>query len=384
MRTLLGCLLLSLFTLCSFGAETGSERNLTKRVEGLRKIDGLLPLYWSEEDGKLWLEISHFDQDLLYIASLPAGVGSNDIGLDRGLISASKLVRFEKIGPQVLLVERNTRFRASSSNPMEQRAVQDSFAESVLWGFEVAAQEGNRVLVDATRFFQSDFAGVARTIKAAHQGSYTLDASRSAVYLGQTKGFPRNTEVEATLTFAGDDAGSYVKDVVPSPESITVREHHSFVQLPDTGFEERAFDPRAGYFDLTYRDYSAPLGSDPDQRLITRHRLQKANAGEAVSRPVKPIVYYIDGGAPTDVRNALADGASWWQQAFEAAGFADAFQIKILPADIDPMDIRYNVVQWVHRFTRAGRMETPLLTRAPAKSSKDRSHWGLYGTGKTI
>ena len=335
---------------CSVGA--AAEKSIAEMARGMRKLDGYFPLYWDETQGKLWLEISHWDHDFLYIPSLPAGVGSNDIGLDRGLIPGSKLVRFEQAGPRVLLIEENSRFRSSSANAMEQRAVTDSFATSALWGFEVAAQDGGRALVDATQFFEHDEVGVAQMIAQAHQGSYRIDPSRCAVFLPRVKAFPKNTEVEVVLTFEGEKPGEYVKDIVPSPESITVREHHSLVELPEAGYEPRRFDPRAGYFDLTYRDYSVPLGADPDQRLLTRHRLIRRDSAGQAGEPVEPIVYYIDGGAPDDVRRALQEGASWWEQAFEAAGFRNAFQVKILPPDVDPMDIRYNVVQWVHRFTR--------------------------------
>ncbi len=344
------CSWLIFAAVCSAGAV--AEKSIAETTKGMRKLDGYFPIYWDESQGKLWLEVSHWDHDFLYIPSLPAGVGSNDIGLDRGLIPGSKLVRFEKSGPRVLLIEENSRFRSSSANAMEQRTVTDSFATSVLWGLEAAAQDGAHILVDATQFFEHDEVSVAQMISQAHQGSYRIDPSRCVVYLPRVKAFPKNTEVEVVLTFEGDKPGEYVKDVVPSPESITVREHHSFVDLPEAGYEPRVFDPRAGYFDLTYRDYSVPLGTDPDRRLLTRHRLIKRESAGQSGEPVEPIVYYIDGGAPDDVRRALQEGASWWEQAFEAAGFTNAFQVKILPPDVDPMDIRYNVVQWVHRFTR--------------------------------
>jgi hypothetical protein len=344
-------------TVVAASAIAATNKSIADVTTGARKIDGFLPLYWSDIDGKIWLEISHWNHELLFIASLPAGVGSNDIGLDRGLITQPHLVEFERVGPKVLLIEKNTRFRSSSANAMETKAVADSFATSVLWGFEVAGSDGNRVVVDASKFFEHDFAGVPKTIAEAKQGEYKLDDSRSALYLERTKGFPKNTEVEATLTFAGEKAGKYLQEVVPSPESVTVREHYSLIDLPEIGsesraFQPRAFDPRAGYFDMTYRDYSAPLGEDFDKRVILRHRLQKRDVNADLSNPMQPITYYVDGGAPEDVRNALMEGAGWWQQAFEGAGFRNAFQVKVLPPDADPMDIRYNVIQWVHRFTR--------------------------------
>lgn len=331
--------------------QAAPKPSITDFTKGWRHINGFIPMYWDETTGKMWLEIERWNREFLYVASLPAGLGSNDIGLDRGLMAQSRVVSFERAGSRVLLIEKNYQFRSSSSNPMEQRAVADSFAQSALWGFDVAAVDGDRALVDATDFFEHDFVGVARMIAEAKQGSFRVDPRRCAFYLERTKGFPKNTDVEATLTFAGDAPGPHVAEVTPLPEAITVREHHSFIELPEDGYRPRAFDPRAGYFDLTYRDYSAALGDDPDKRLIVRHRLVKANA-EASAAPVEPIVYYVDGGAPEDVRRALMEGAGWWEQAFEAAGFQNAFQVKVLPPDVDPMDIRYNVVQWVHRYTR--------------------------------
>ncbi len=331
-----------------FAADDG----IAKATDKMTRIDGFFPLYWDATKGVMWLEIGRWNQDFLYVASLPGGLGSNDVGLDRGLIPESHLVTFERAGSRVLLIEKNAKFRAGSNNEMERRAVADSFAVSALWGFDVKAEEGGRVLVDASSFFLHDAIGISSMLAKTKQGKYTLDPSRSAFYLERTKGFPRNSEVEVTVTFAGDGSGKFVQDVAPNPEAITLREHHSFIQLPDAGFRQRRFDPRAGYFPFSYRDYSAPLEDELDQRFIVRHRLEKQDPNAAVSDPVKPIVYYIDGGAPEDVRNALVDGAKWWAQAFEAAGFRNGFQVNVLPPDVDSMDIRYNVVQWVHRFTR--------------------------------
>jgi hypothetical protein len=254
----------------------------------MRKIDGYVPLYWDETEGKMWLEIDHFNREFLYLASLPAGVGSNDIGLDRGLMTDPKVVAFERAGPRVLLIQKNYSFRSSSTNPMETRAVRDSFATSALWGFDVHAVDGEKALVDATSFFEHDFVGVATAMATTHQGAFTLDLSRCAFYLDRTKGFPSNSEVEVTLTFRGDHPGSYVREVTPTPDSVTVREHHSFIALPDDGFQPRAFDPRAGYGELIYRDYSAALGDPFDKRLINRHRLIKRDPAAAVSEAVKP------------------------------------------------------------------------------------------------
>jgi len=311
-----------------------------------------MPLYWDAAKGKLYLEIARFDQELLYQGSLASGVGSNPIGLDRGQLGPTAIVKFERVGPKVLLVQPNYTFRALNAPDAEQRSVADSFATSVLWGFTVESEDNARVIVDATAFFLRDAHGVADRLKATGQGSFRLDESRSAIFLARTKGFPKNTEVEATLTFQGDAPGPLVRQTTPTPAALTVREHHSFVQLPPPGYQPRSFDPRVGFFPLTTYDYASPITAPLERRLITRHRLEKKDPSAAKSEPVEPIVYYVDNGAPEAIRQALIDGASWWNQAFEAAGFINAFQVKVLPADADPMDIRYNMIDWVHRSSR--------------------------------
>ncbi len=336
-------------------AQTNHALSFAETVQGTTSLPGYFPLFWDAKAGKLWLEVNRWNQEFLFLDSLPAGVGSNDIGLDRGQLGEGRVVKFERVGPKVLLVQVNYGFRANSSNEAEQRSVQDAFAQSVLAGFTVAAEDGGRVLVDATEFFTADAHGVSETLRRTGQGKYKLDASRSAIYLASTKNFPQNTEVEATLTFAADDPGKaseFVRAVVPNPDSITVREHYSFIQLPDAGFRPRVFDPRGGFFGVSYLDFASPIGEPLTKQFIARHRLQKKNPAAAVSEVVKPIVYYVDPGAPEPIRSALKEGASWWAQAFEAAGFKNAFFVKDLPADADPMDVRYNVIQWVHRQTR--------------------------------
>jgi hypothetical protein len=333
--------------------DTQATLNIADKTAGAQKKPGYFNLYWDAKQGKLWLEIDKWSTEFLYQSSLPAGVGSNDIGLDRGQLGATRIVRFERSGPKVLLIEENLAFRAVSNDADERRAVHDSFAESALWGFTVAAEDSNgNVLVDATDFFLRDAHGIPATLRRTKQGSYHLDNSRCAIYLPQTKNFPLNTEVEATLTFAGDDPGQWVRDVTPSPESITVREHHSFVQLPPPGYKPRPYDPRSSFFGVTYMDYATPVSEPIVKRFTARHRLEKKDPSAAVSEPVKPIIYYLDRGAPEPIRSALLEGARWWNQAFEAAGYKNAFQVELMPEGADLMDLRYNVIQWVHRATR--------------------------------
>jgi Met-zincin/Domain of unknown function (DUF5117) len=325
---------------------------ISEKTVNTQKLAGYFNLYWDPKQGKLWLEIDKWNSAFLYQSGLSAGIGSNDIGLDRGQLGATRIVRFERSGPKVLLVQENLDYRAISDDQAERRAVHDSFAESVIAGFAVGAEEKDRVLVDATDFFLRDAHDIPATLRKTKQGTYRLDPARCAIYLPLTKSFPMNTEVESVLTFAGDEPGAWVKQVTPSPESITVREHHSFVQLPPAGYKSRVYDPRASFFGISYMDYATPVSEPIVKRFIARHRLEKKDPTAAISEPVQPIIYYLDRGAPEPIRTALLEGARWWNQAFEAAGYKNAFRVELMPEDADPMDLRYNVIQWVHRATR--------------------------------
>ena len=326
--------------------------SIAEKTRGLLSIPGYFPLYYDSKAGRLWMEIPRWNTEFLYVESLPAGVGSNDIGLDRGQAGDARVVRFERRGPKAMLVQPNQDYRAITTDENERRAVEQSFAQSILWGFTVEAEDGPRALVDATGFFLRDAHQVPEALTRRNQGTYTLDATRSAIYLDRTRAFPRNTEVEAILTFSGRTPGRLIQSVTPTPDSLTVREHHSFVALPDAPFRTRAYDPRGGFFGIRYMDYSTPIAEPVVKRLISRHRLEKRDPSAAVSDVVKPLVYYLDPGTPEPIRSALLDGARWWAQAFEAAGFRNAWRVEMLPSGADPMDIRYNLIQWVHRSTR--------------------------------
>lgn len=326
---------------------------ITLFTKDMRKFPGYFTFYYDRETDKVWLEVDKVNQEFLYVNSLPSGLGSNDIGLDRGQLGGQRVVYFEKIGTKVMLVQPNLAYRAITDNKNEARAVDESFAKSILWGFKAHAVEGNSVLVDATDFLLRDAHDVIGSIKRTKQGTYKLDPTRSAIYLPRTKNFPENTEFEATLTFTGgDDAGRFVREVTPDVQAITLRQHHSFIQLPDNKYKPRAADPRAGYFGISFFDYATPVDEHIEKRYIARHRLQKKDPSARVSEAVEPIVYYVDNGAPEPIRTALLDGARWWNQAFEAAGYKDAFRVEVLPDGADPMDVRYNIIQWVHRSTR--------------------------------
>ncbi|PYQ55050.1 MAG: peptidase [Acidobacteria bacterium] len=326
---------------------------IAARTAKTTHFDGFLPLHWDDKEGKLLMEVPRPGEELIYQVSLAAGVGSNPLGLDRGQLGDTRLVRFDRVGPKLLLVQSNQRFRALNGSAAEREAVEQSFASSVLWSFKVEAERDSRVLVDATDFFLRDAHGVAARLRDTQQGAYAVDPARSALYLPHTRAFPRNTEVEATITLATKDRpGPLVASVTPTPEAVTVREHHSFVQLPPPGYTPRRLDPRTGFFGIEVYDYASPFSAPLEKRFIARHRLQKKDPAAALSDPVQPIVYYVDRAAPEPIRSALVEGASWWKEAFEKAGFRNAFEVRILPDDADAMDIRYNVVHWVHRSTR--------------------------------
>ncbi len=313
---------------------------------------GYFPFWWDEKSGKIWLEIKDLGKEFLYVNSLPAGLGSNDIGLDRGQLGNTRVVKFIRSGNKILLVQPNLAYRASSANLAERRSVEEAFAQSVLWGTTISATEKGRVLIDFTPFLMQDAHDVSGTLARANQGNYSPDINRSAIYLERTKNFPKNTEWETLITFAGRPGGEFVRSVTPTPSSISVRQHHSFVELPDDQYKPRKFDPRSGYFETSWYDYSVPIAEPINQRYIVRHRLEKKDPLAAISDPVEPIIYYLDPGVPEPVKSALLDGARWWDQAFEAAGYRNAFIVKELPLDADPMDVRYNLIQWVHRSTR--------------------------------
>ncbi|HKZ51759.1 MAG TPA: zinc-dependent metalloprotease [Candidatus Acidoferrales bacterium] len=325
---------------------------IAERTAGLECQAGFLPICWDAREGKLLLEVNRFNEEFLYISSLATGAGSNALGFDRGQ-TAQALVRFERVGPRVLLVEVNTRYRAQSENAALARGVEEQFPVSVLRGWTVEAEEGGRVLVDATKFFLRDALSVAARLKQAGQGDWALDsADRSALYLPRTKAFPRNTEVEALLTFASDNPGPLVQQVAPDGRSLTVRVHHSFVALPEQPYRPRRFDGRVGILSLRFNDYAQPLDARLEQRWIVRWRLEKATPGATASPPVKPMVYYLDPAMPEPMRSAVREGALWWNKVFEDAGFLNAFEVRDLPVGADPMDARYSIIQWGHRADR--------------------------------
>ncbi len=339
-------LILSLFNLMLI---QGQSFDSTKDYQ---KFNGFFNFYYDDGSDKIFLEVDELEKEFLYVYALSSGIGSNDIGLDRGQLGNEQVVFFRKAGNKLLLIQPNLKFRALTQNELEKKSVEQAFAKSVLHGFKIEEESKGKYLINITDFLMRDAHGVSGRLKRTKQGSYSLDLGKSALAFERTKAFPKNVEFDVTLTFKGNPEGNYIRSVTPNPGLVTVAQHHSLIELPDDDYEKRAFDPRCGSYPLSYYDYATPVQEPILKRFVTRHRLKKKNPNAPVSEAVEPIVYYLDNGTPEPVRSALLDGGKWWNEAFEAIGYKDAFQLKILPDNADPLDVRYNVIQWVHRSTR--------------------------------
>lgn len=281
------------------------------RTRGMRRMEGFFDLYWDEKEGKLYWSIDKWEREFLYQVSLATGLGSNPVGLDRGQLGRTHVLVARRVGPRVLLVERNRRYRARTEDPAEARAVREAFAPSTHWGFEVAAADDGRALVDATEFFLRDAHGIARRLKEAGQGSFELDRGRSVFHLPRTAAFPENTEVEVALTFTAEEPGPLVRRTAASGEAVTLRVHHSLVKLPEGGYAPREADARVGAFGISFHDYAAPIDWELEVRWASRHRLERKDPAAERSEPVEPIVYHVDAGIPEPIRSAVIEGASW-------------------------------------------------------------------------
>ena len=345
MRKLIAMFLFLSFSIQGFAQFFKDNKNITR-------YEGYFTFYYDEGNDKIFLEIENLDQEFLYVNALSEGIGSNDIGLDRGQLGNTRVVKFIKAGNKLLLIQPNQYYRAITDNIEEKKSVEQAFAKSILRGFKIKEVENGKYLVDATSFFIRDAHGVMGRLSAKKQGKYTLDRSRSAINLERTRAFPENVEFDVMITFKGVPKGYDISSVVPTSTSVTVNQHHSFIALPDNNYTPRKFDPRSGANAMSYLDYATPVNEPIKKRFIYRHRLEKKNPNAIKSEAVEPIIYYLDRGTPEPVRSALLDGARWWNQAFESIGFTNAFQVKMLPEDADLLDIRYNVIQWVHRSTR--------------------------------
>lgn len=339
-------------------AARGGDVAVSKAVEGLERHDGLLPVFVNRKTGKVLLRLPAPDKDgvqgrYLYQTYLRAGLGSNPIGLDRSAPGDTQVLVFRRAGGKIVAQFENYSFIGERGSADERQAVRESFAISTVWSTNVEAEDADgAVLIDISGFLTRDAQNISRTLKQSDQGDFRLADGLSYPDTGSVAVFPKNIELEATQTFTSDNPGPEVRGILPDPRNVTLTLHHSLVALPEPGFEPRFSDPRVGAIDHPVSDYTAPLGEPMVLELAHRFRLEKTDPGAARSRVKTPIVFYIDRSAPEPVRSALMDGAKWWAQAFEAAGYIDAYRVEILPAGVSPLDARYNVVNWVHRETR--------------------------------
>ena len=327
----------------SGAAQEDTAKDAESANRDWEKREGLFTHYIDYRAGKVWLQVPNELDSFLYVEGLASGLGSNPVGLDRGELGESQIIHLERMGDRLLFVQPNLRYRAASGSVEEQVAVGQSFARSVIWAGTIDRdRRPGEELVDLTPFLVRDAHDIAGRLARSDQGTFSLDPDLSALDLEASLSFPDNLEFEALLTYKGQEPGRLVRETTPAPGSVTLVQHHSLIRLPDAGYEPREFDPRAGSFAIEFSDYAASLAESIDRRWIVRHRLQ----------PGDSLVYYIDPAIPEPIRGAVLEGAGWWSEAYAAAGFPDAFRVELLPADAHPMDVRYNVVQWVHRSTR--------------------------------
>jgi hypothetical protein len=355
------------------------------KTAGHERLDGFLPLYLDARTGKVLLELPRDSMRALLFTTLATGLGSNPVGLDRGADGANHIVRFDRAGERVLAVLENWQYRSSdTANAAHQRTVAEAFPPSIVAALPIVGSEGGRLLVDATDFVVRDWMDVPRTLERAGQGSYAVARDRSGLNRALTRNFPRNTEIDVMLTFAASGRpGPIVERIAPDGRAFTLREHLSLLALPDDGYRPRAMDPRVGYFGIRFHDFAQPIQRPLQQAWISRHRLVRGPDG----RIANPIVYYVDPGIPEPVKTATMQGVQWWSEAFDKAGLQGAFRVEWLPAGVDPMDARYNVVQWENRNERGwsiggslGDPRTGEILKAMARmdSHRARTDYNLY------
>ncbi|MFL5639088.1 MAG: zinc-dependent metalloprotease [Gemmatimonadaceae bacterium] len=369
--------------------EPRSAAQIQAKTAGMERRDGFIPLYLDPKQGKIFLEIPRDSMRALMFVSLATGLGSNPIGLDRGASGDSYVARFDRNGDRVLVVFENWNYRTSAiDNPAHSRTVLEAFPASTPAALPIIAQEGQRVVVDATDFFMRDWNDVAGTLTSSNEGAYSVARDRSSIYRPYTKAFPENTEVDVALTFATQGrAGQTVASIVPDGKSFTLRQHVSLLALPDAGYRPRVLDPRVGFFGITFKDYAQPIQEALEQRWIARHRLERVNPADPTSPIKNPLIYYIDRGIPEPIRTATKQGVSWWIEAFDRAGLKGGFRVEDLPEGVDPMDARYNVVQWENRNERGwsvggslGDPRTGEIIKAMARldSHRARTDYNIY------
>ena len=365
-----------------------SGASIIARTAGMIHRDGWIPVHVDAAKGKLYLELPQDSLRALFVVTQATGLGSNPIGIDRGGDAGAQVARFERSGERVLVVLENWSYRGASDNPAHARTVAESFPPSTVAALPLVTAEGGRMLVDATDFVMGDWNDVAGTLSSSNQGSYSIARDRSSIVVERTRAFPRNTEIDVALTFATTGRpGRIVSQIVPDGRTFTLRQHVSLMPLPAPGYVPRALDPRVGFFGITFRDFAQPIQAPLEQRWVSRHRLVRTNPSDPASPIANPIRYYIDRGIPEPLLSATLEGAKWWEEAFDKAGLTGGFKVELLPEDADPMDMRYNVVQWVNRNERGWSIGSAIVDprtgeivkgMARMDSHRNRTDYNLY------
>jgi len=384
--------LLSLITLagCQPAAKTSDP------LFGLDHRAGFIDLYVDKNENKVLAKLPKADEEgvslrLIHTARLTAGLGSNPVGLDRGWGDSGKIIVFRKLGNKVIIEAENTLYRADPNNPLEERAVRESFARSFLASADIMSGSDG-LLIDLTDFLTSDVLNLQQYLKNRGEGNFSISKDRTLVDTANVFAFPDNVEMDVFFTLSSPKPGREFSTTAANGRDATLIQHHSFVRLPEEGYTPLEADPRTGAIEVVHYDYSAELSDQIETHIARRYRLQKNEAGDTIN----PIVFYIDSGAPEPIRSALIEGAEWWKEAFAAAGYPDGYSVEVLPEDAHPLDIRYNVVQWVHRQTRGwsygggvsdprtGEMLKGHVNLGSLRVRQDRMIFeGLAGTAKT-
>ena len=352
----LACLALTFALPAAHAHAQDDAPDFATSIEGLDHRDGVFDLYVDQGDGRILAELTTQGDGtlgrLVYNARLTTGLGSNPVGLDRGYGSSSEILRFTRVNDKVFAEFENMGYRALGAGPEEALATTQSFARSIIWSTEIIAEEDGRVLIDLSDFLTRDPVDTTGSLSGSGQGSFSIDSDRSAPLTNAAFAFPINVEIDALLTLNSSDPGPEVQAVTPAPNSVTLTVHHSFIALPEDGYQIREADDRSGAITMGFYDMATPL-TDPVRRsYAVRHRLERVDPSATSGPVVEPIIYYVDRGAPELIREALIEGGNWWAAAFTNAGFEDAYRVELLPEGIHPLDARYNVIQWVHRQTR--------------------------------
>jgi hypothetical protein len=369
------------------GAAPPPATTIASRTAGFERRDGFVPLWIDPRQGRLYAELPREPLRALFWTSLATGFGSNPVGLDRGASGADQVVRFERDGDRVLMVLENTGFRTSLDDAAHRRSVEESFPSSTVAALPVLAEEGSRTLVDLTEVAYRDWNDIGGALGRLNQGTYAVARDRSSIDRAHTRAYPGNSEIDVALSFTTTARpGGIPSRIVPDARAFTLRQHLSLLPLPD-GYRPRELDPRVGYFGVTFKDYGQPIQRALEQRWISRHRLERMDPADPRSPVRTPIVYYVDPGIPEPVRQATLDGVRFWAQAFERAGLPGAFRAELLPEGADPLDARYNVVQWENRNERGwsvggslGDPRTGQILKGMARmdSHRARTDYNLY------